>query len=339
MVSVKNFMTRQNFTVTEIKGATKIQSLVNSLTAAIGSGKYKPGDGLPSVNELSRISGYSRDTVVKAYHLLKERSLAESVPAKGFYVSGGSSTIFMLLDDFSAFKEQLYKAFRANIPGLWTVDLLFHHYNEKIFKHLILNALGRYSMYVIMNISNRSLHPVLSRIDPGRLLVLDMGSEENPGINYLLQDFDQAVTGCLEKGISFLEKYREIILIYSHQKTPHPPETVDAVREFCYMRNFGFTITPEFVESNLKKGQIYLVIKEDDLVDVVLACRRQNLKLGNDVGVLAYNDTPMKSIAGNGITSISVDFSEMGKKAALFVTKKQRLREIMPTSLIIRDSL
>jgi DNA-binding LacI/PurR family transcriptional regulator len=47
----------------------------------------------------------------------------------------------------------------------------------------------------------------------------------------------------------------------------------------------------------------------------------------------------MKAIAGNGITSISVDFSEMGKKAAVFVTKKQKIREIMPTSLIIRDSL
>jgi DNA-binding transcriptional regulator YhcF (GntR family) len=309
------------------------------LTAAIGSGKYKPGDGLPSVNELSRLSGYSRDTVVKAYHLLKERSLAESVPAKGFYVTGGSSSIFMLLDDFSAFKEQLYKAFRAHIPKLWTVDLLFHHYNDKVFEQLILNALGRYSMYVVMNISNRSLNPVLSRIDPGRLLILDMGSEETPGINYLLQDFDQAVTHCLEKSITFLEKYREIILVYSHQKTPHPPETVHAVREFCSTRNFGFSITPEFVESNLRNGQMYIVIKEDDLVEVVLACRRMNLKLGYDVGVLAYNDTPMKAIAGNGITAISVDFSEMGKKAAFFVTKKQKIREIMPTSLIIRDSL
>lgn len=339
MGSGKDLVTNQDFTVPEMRGMTKIQSLVNSLTGAIISGKYKPGDGLPSVNELSRLSGYSRDTVVKAYHLLKERSLVESVPAKGFYVTGGSSRIFMLLDDFSAFKEQLYKAFRANIPGLWTVDLLFHHYNDKIFGQLILNALGRYSMYVVMNISNRSLHPVLSRIDPGRLLVLDMGSDENPGINYLLQNFDQAVTGCLEGSISFLEKYREIILIYSHQKTPHPPETVLAVREFCSTRNFGFSTTPEFVESSLKKGQIYLVIKEDDLVDVVLACRRQNLKLGTDVGVLAYNDTPMKAIAGNGITSISVDFSEMGKKAAFFVTNKQKIREIMPTSLIIRESL
>jgi DNA-binding transcriptional regulator YhcF (GntR family) len=332
-------MEKDAFIVTESQGLTKIQSLLDSLTGAIASGKFSAGDKLPSVNELSRKSGFSRDTVVKAYHLLKERSLVESVPAKGFFVSGGSSRIFLLLDDFSAFKEQLYQAFRANIPKSWTVDLLFHHYNAKVFEQLVLNAAGRYNMYVVMNISNRSLHPVLSRIDPNKLLVLDMGSGEKTGTNYLLQNFDQSVQECLDKSISVLRKYREIILIYSGQKTPHPSETVKAVREFCQKRGFVFRVYPEFNEKNLKKGQMYMVIKESDLVEVVRSCRKKELTMGMDVGVLAYNDTPMKEIAGNGITTISVNFSEMGKKAAFFVTKKQKIREFLPTSLIIRHSL
>ncbi len=321
------------------KGSTKLQTLLNALTEAVESGKFPAGELLPSVNMLSRQTGYSRDTVVKAYRLLKERSLVESVPAKGFYVSGGSSRIFMLLDDFSAFKEQLYQAFRTSIPGSWTVDLLFHHYNEKIFKQLILNAAGRYSMYLVMNISNRSLHPVLSKIDPNKLLVLDMGSGEKPETNFLLQNFDQAVVRCLEESMPYLGKYNEIILIYARQKTPHPPETESAVREFCGKHGFAFSVFPGMEKSNLKKGQMYMVIKENDLVDVVRLCRQRNLTLGKDIGVLAYNETPMKEIAGNGITTISVNFREMGEKAAIFVTKKQKIREILPTSLIIRNSL
>jgi DNA-binding transcriptional regulator YhcF (GntR family) len=332
-------MENDAFIFTEYQGSTKIQSLLNSLTEAIVNGKFTAGRALPSINELARVSGYSKDTVVKVYHILKERSLVESVPAKGFFVTGQLSRVFMLLDDFSAFKEQLYQSFRANIPASWSVDLLFHHYNPSLFEQMVRNAAGRYSMYVIMNLSNRFLHPVLSKIDPNKLLILDMGTDEKSESNFLLQNFDQAVVDCLLKSISVLRKYNKFILIYSHQKTPHPPETEKALRRFCQTQGFEFSVCPEFDEKKLEKGQVYFVIKEDDLVEVVQSCDKHEFVLGREVGVLAYNDTPMKRIAGNGITTLSVDFREMGEKAAAFVTKKHKIREFLPTSLIIRNSL
>ena len=106
-------------------GVTKLQSLVDAINEAVSSGALKPGDSLPSVNEMSRFSGFSRDTVVKAYNILKQQQVVESTPAKGFFISGNSLRIFMLLDDFSAFKEQLYRAFRENLPSNYSVDLLF----------------------------------------------------------------------------------------------------------------------------------------------------------------------------------------------------------------------
>jgi DNA-binding LacI/PurR family transcriptional regulator len=72
---------------------------------------------------------------------------------------------------------------------------------------------------------------------------------------------------------------------------------------------------------------------------VVRACLQFNLTPGTDIGIIAYNDTPMKEIAANGITTISVDFSEMGKKAADFAVKGEKIQEILPTSLFIRNSL
>jgi len=325
--------------ITYNQGETKINLLVNALTGAMDNGTYVSGDALPSVNELSRISGFSRDTVVKAYRLLQERALVKSIPAKGFFVAGKTRRVFMLLDDFSAFKEQLYQAFRSDIPKTWMVDLLFHHYNENIFKQVILNAIGRYGVYVIMNLSNRELHPVLARIPTNQLLILDMGTAERQDVSCLLQNFDEAVNKCLEESLPLLRKYEELVLIYSHQKTPHPADTVKAVEKFCSGNGFGFTLQPEPDLRSIKKGQIYLVIKENDLVDVVLACRRQNLLLGSDVGIIAYNDTPMKEIAGNGITTISVNFTEMGRKAAFFASNGEKIQEILPTSLLIRNSL
>lgn len=72
--------------IDESAGQTKLQQLVHSITEAISSGLLKVGDLLPSVNQLSRESGFSRDTVFKAYNILKKRNMVESAPQKGYYV-------------------------------------------------------------------------------------------------------------------------------------------------------------------------------------------------------------------------------------------------------------
>jgi hypothetical protein len=47
----------------------------------------------------------------------------------------------------------------------------------------------------------------------------------------------------------------------------------------------------------------------------------------------------MKEIVEGGVTVISTDFNKMGELAAKFVKNKQKLQEILPTSLILRRSL
>ena len=325
--------------IRESQGTTKLQSLIDSIYEAIATENLKPGDTLPSVNELSRLSGFSRDTVVKAYNILKQQSVIESTPAKGFFLSSSSQRVFMLLDDFSAFKEQLYRAFRSNLPQKYSVDLLFHHYNAKVFEQLVSQAIGRYSMYVIMNINNKKLHPVLLKIDPDRLLVLDMGNETDTRNNYLLQNFEVAVTNCLSQSLDLLLKYKEFVFIYSRQKTPHPPETEAALRHFCKVHGLGFHVMAEVHPECMIAGQVYFVITESDLVQALKGCREKGLSLGSELGIIAFNDTPMKEIAGNGITVISVDFNEMGRKAAAFVKNKQKVTEVLPSKLIVRGSL
>ena len=332
-------MKRLNLPTGDSPNATKIQQLINSVTEAISTGKLAPGNALPSVNDMSRQSGFSRDTVFKAYNILKKRSVIESTPTKGYFVASESFRVMMLLDDFSAFKEQLYRSFRENLPETYSVDLLFHHYNEGVFEQLVQNSLGRYSMYVVMNLNNRKLHPSLSKIDSNKLLVLDMGNGDRPETNFLLQNFDSALTNCLEEGWHLLQKYEEFVLIYSPHRTPHPEEIQLAFRQFCAKHGIACRVDREFDSSRLRERQAYLVVCESDLVQVWKACRHRDFSPGRQIGVIAYNDTPMKEIVGNGITVISTDFGEMGKKAAIFVKSKQKIREVLPTSLIIRESL
>jgi DNA-binding transcriptional regulator YhcF (GntR family) len=325
--------------INESSGQTKLQHLVHSITEAISNGQLKVGDTLPSVNQLSSESGFSRDTVFKAYNILKQRNIIESAPQKGYYVASESFKVFMLLDDFSAFKEQLYQSFRQNLPDSYSVDLLFHHYNPEVFRQLIENSLGRYSMYIVMNINHKNIDPILEKIDPNKLLILGMGRPNNEKYNFLLQDFGKSVELCLAESLDQLQKYNELILVYEEISTPHPPETVSAVRSFCKRNKLQFRNDKQLNEAEIKTGQVYFVIRDSDLVQVIKTCRVKQLTLGKDVGVLSYNDTPMKQIVGGGVTVISTDFDKMGELAAEFVKNKQKIAQVLSTSLILRDSL
>jgi DNA-binding transcriptional regulator YhcF (GntR family) len=332
-------MSEFQFHIDESAGQTKLQQLVHSITEAISNGKLKVGEVLPSVNQLSSESGFSRDTVFKAYNILKKRNIIESAPQKGYYVSSESFKVFMLLDDFSAFKEQLYQSFRQNLPDSYSVDLLFHHYNTGVFRQLIQSSLGRYSLYVVMNINHKNIDPILEKIDANKLLILGMGNPENSKLNYLLQDFGKSVQECLAEGLEQLRKYDELIFVYEEKSTAHPVETVSAVRSFCKKNQIQFRNSKQLNQLEIKKGQVYFVIRDSDLVQVIKTCRTKQLTLGIDVGVISYNDTPMKQIVGGGISVISTNFEKMGELAAGFVKNKQKIREILPTKFIQRESL
>ena len=317
---------------------TKLQQLIHAVSEAINLGILKEGDFLPSVNQLSKDGGISRDTIFKAYTILKQRSIISSTPTKGYFVTSESYKVFVLLDDFSAFKEQLYKSLRNNLPDNYSVDLLFHHYNPEIFNQLILNSLGRYSMYIVMNIDHRNMEDVVRKIDPKKLLLLDMGRDPKDEISYLTQNFNQAVYDCLNSGLELIQKYQEFILVFP-QNTPHPSDTIDAFNRFCNDHQLKHTVLDNIDNREVQPGQAYLVIKDSDLVKIVKDCKKNDYKIGSEIGIISYNDTPMKEIVGAGITVISTDFVRMGKDCANFIVSKEKVSEVMPTNLIVRGSL
>jgi DNA-binding transcriptional regulator YhcF (GntR family) len=331
-------MAKFSFKFDKGSSQTKLQQLIHAVTEAIHLGILKEGDFLPSVNQLNKDSGISRDTVFKAYTNLKKRSIISSTPTKGYFVAAESFKVFVLLDDFSAFKEQFYQSFRASLPANYSVDLLFHHYNPDIFDQLILNSLGRYSMYVIMNINNKGLEDVVRKIDPKKLLILDMGADPRNEISSLTQDFNLAVYNCLMSGLDLLKKYKEFILVFP-EDTPHPDETIGAFNRFCGDKELQHTVLENIDDREVQPGQAYLVIKDSDLVKIVKDCKRNGYQIGSEVGIISYNDAPMKEIVGSGITVISTDFIRMGRDCANYIVTKNHINDVIPTQLIIRGSL
>jgi DNA-binding transcriptional regulator YhcF (GntR family) len=317
---------------------TKKRHLVDALSNAISQGKYKPGHPLPSVNQLSKKYDLSRDTVFKAYRELKLHGIIDSTPAKAYHVMNVTNKVLLMLDVYSPFKDVLYNAFVSNLPKNYKVDLVFHFYNERLFETVINDSLGRYNYYVIMNFNNEFLHESIRRIDPGKLLLLDLGDFNKSKYPFICQDFGRSVYECLAKNISLLKKYKKLV-VFLPDESEHPKILIRYIKKLSRDLELNTEVIKSMPAPGLTKGTAYLVIQQKDLVNMVKQCRFEKLRIGSDVGLIGYNDTPMYEIIENGITVISTDFALMGWRSSEFVKTRQDVKEIIPARMIVRGSL
>lgn len=191
--------------------STKVKQLSDLIEQDILVGKYRTDTSLPSINALSKTYHVSRDTVFKAFADLRERKLIDSTPGKGYYVTNRKEKIFLLLDEYSPFKNTLYNSFVKKLSVSYKVDLWFHQYNEHIFNTILCEAIGRYNYYVVMNFDNEKFSPLFDKIPSSRLLLLDFGKFEKGNHSYICQNFDDAFYKALTQLTARLERYRKIV--------------------------------------------------------------------------------------------------------------------------------
>lgn len=317
---------------------TKVKQLADTISQAISMNEYKTGDSLPSINQLSVRYSVSRDTVFKAFMDLRERGLIDSTPGKGYYVTNKLKNILLLLDEYTPFKDVLYNSFINRLSINYKVDLLFHQYSERLFNTIIRESTGRYNKYIVMNFDNERFNKNLSKIDPSKLLLLDFGKFDKRGYSYLCQDFDQSFYDALSSLNGKLKKYRRLILIL-RKNSKHPKSSQQYFKKFCEDYGFACEIKEDTTEIQMEKGDVYIVIKQQDVVDIIKQGRVTDLKFGKDIGLIAYNDIPSYEVIDEGITSLTIDWSLMGNKAAEFVLLNNTIQEYLPTEVRLRSSL
>ncbi len=66
---------------------------------------------------------------------------------------------------------------------------------------------------------------------------------------------------------------------------------------------------------SIKECQVFINLMENDLMILIEKILTTKMKVGKYVGVISYNETPLKKIILNGITTISTDFQMMGEKS------------------------
>jgi DNA-binding LacI/PurR family transcriptional regulator len=293
---------------------------------------------LPSVNDLVKNASLSRDTVFKAYSELKSRGIVESVPNRGYFVSKQLNRVLLFLDTFKAYKEVLYDGFRSNLPDNISVDLMFHHYNFRVFESIINDSIGKYSHYIIMNFDHPRMKKVINKIPAEKLLVVDWNIHAGKNHSFVCQDFGQSVYDNLQSVVTRIKKYKRFILLYPKEWTFHPKETITNFERFCTDNNIHYKTEYNIQSVDIKKGDLYLLVSDRTLTRLLDQSHDKKLRIGDDVGIISYNETPMKKYIKEGITALSTNFYEMGRLAAYYVLNPGEMKQVVPTQLIERKS-
>ena len=318
--------------------STKVQQLAEYIQDAIAANELKVGDKIPSINHLSRQFSISRDTVFKALSDLRARGVIDAIHGKNFYVASQTRNILLLLDEYSPFKEILHTMLVSRLPVTYKIDLWFHQYNEHLFNNIILESIGRYHKYLVMNYDNEKFSDVLSKIDRKKLLLLDFGKFDKDGYSYVCQDFDNGLYDALASIKSELNKYKKLVFVFN-KFHKHPQSSKIAFSNFCLDNHFEFGILDEIQErAVIQEDYFYLVIKQEDIVKIVKQGHASGLKPGRDYGLLAYNENPFFEVIENGISSIGIDWQEMGRIAADFVLNHYSVQSYLPTVIKKRGS-
>lgn len=322
-------------------GIPKYKQIVSSVEDALVSGELKKGDNLPSINKIRKKFSLSRDTVLTAFNELKARGIVESISGKGYYVKsehiGVTQKIFLLFDELNAFKEDLYNSFIENLGDNTQVDIFFHHFNYDVFKKLIYDNLGNYNYYVIMPANLSNTKTVLDKLPSDKVYILDQTNEELKQYPAIYQNFENDIYNSLKQSLPLLNKYEKIVLFFPDKKQPLGMLT--GFQKFRKETNFPNEIINTLEGKEPKKGEVYIVLDDQSLIVIIKKIFDNNLILGKDVGLISYNDTLLKEIVEGGITTISTDFKQMGRRLAQMVLNKEQLQIENTNNLIIRNSL
>jgi DNA-binding transcriptional regulator YhcF (GntR family) len=324
----------------------KYLQLANSIIKAIGEGKIRKDEILPSINELSFEFEISRDTAEKGYKYLKKIGVLGSVPGKGYFVQDNNVKqplkIFLLFNKLSPHKKIIYDAFVTTLGEMASIDFYIYNNDFDFFKRLIQNTNKEYTHYVIIPHfldGGENAHDVINTIPPNKLILLDKlvpGISGNYGAVY--ENFEKDLYGALEQALPHLTKYHTIKIIVPFY-TYHPQEILKGFARFCQQYAFNYKVVHNIANEPIKEGEAYINLMEDDLVILIEKILATKMKLGKHVGVISYNETPLKKIILNGITTISTDFQLMGQRTAELILERSLQHVEIPFALTLRASL
>lgn len=336
----------RHVTIDDYSATPKYQQLANAIIHAVKTGKIAEQEILPSINELSFEFAISRDTAEKGYKHLKKIGLLGSVPGKGYFIKSAlidqQLKIFLLFNKLSAHKKIIYDSFAGALGELASIDFYVYNNDLALFKKLIQNRKENYTHYVIIPHflkGEESAYEIVNALDKSKLILLDKLLPNVKGeYGAVYENFESDIYEALHQALPQLGKYHTLKIIFP-EHTYFPQEIITGFIRFCQEFAFNYHIVHSLQQDPMAQGEVYISLMEDDLVMLIERIISKQWMVGKDIGVISYNETPLKKIILNGITTISTDFKMMGEKAARLVLENSTAHVAAPFYLTLRSSL
>jgi DNA-binding transcriptional regulator YhcF (GntR family) len=321
----------------EIKKESQIpvyKQIIHFIQELITSGKYKKGDFLPSMHELSDELEISKETVKKAYYILRDKGMIKSVQGKGFYITDNEdkrNKILVLFDKISTYKQVLFKSFADTIGNTADISINLHNQDVTLFERFIDENLDKFDYFLITphfsllpDIQKRAVKAI-KKIPNRKLLLVDRYIKELPG-NYgaVFQDFEQDVYDGLSQGIDVLKKFN-ILNVITMPGSMYGSLIEKGIHKFCVENDINYRIYKNFDPGIIHKQEAYLILNSQldvELIELIKIAKMKSCIIGKDIGIISYNESLINQIILDGLTVISTDFNQMGELAAKMILEK-----------------
>jgi DNA-binding transcriptional regulator YhcF (GntR family) len=325
-----------------IPSNSKHEQIVNGILNAINEKLILQGDMLPSVNVMIRETGYARETIAKAYTHLKDKGIIASKNRLGYYVANNDTEqqikVALLMYGYDTFQEIFYTNFREELGERVHLNVYFHHNNIEIFETIIDHIKGSYGMYVVSPIPHPKTPELLKNIPLNKFLMFDRFEQLEGEYSFVTQEFEHSAYKAFSQLSGAIKKFDEILFCYKPSSVI-PIEILKGFKKFLKDYDINGQTQHGYKYGEIQTGKVYFTMDNAELFALIKECKEKKLIIGSDIGILSHNDEPVKEIVGDGITTFSTDFAEMGRKAAKFVLTRDKIQEVIPTVLIRRNSL
>ena len=342
----KRFQTIDVISIDEFSSTPKYQQLINSIVEGIQKNKLKKGSVMPSINEISFEFNIARVTVEKGYNHLRNMGVLDSVPGKGYFIKSTETSqnlkIFLLFNKLSTHKKIIYDSFVEAVGEQAAIDFYIYNNDCNLFKRLIENRKEGYTHYVIIPHfidGEDTAYDILNTIHKDKLILLGKLVPQVTGeYGAVYENFEKDIYDALLQARIQLSKYHTLKLIFP-ENSYFPQEIIKGFENFCRDYAFAHHVVHFIADEPIAEGEAYINLMEDDLVILIDKIIAQNLRLGEQVGIISYNETPLKRLILNGLSTISTDFKQMGRSTAELVRSKSKSHIENPFYLTLRNSI
>lgn len=325
----------------------KYVQLVNGFISAIEQGHITKGDLLPSINDLSCALEISRNTIERVYAELKKSGIVNSVPGKGVFVHDTDFKrplkILLLFNKLSSHKKLMYDSMVEHLGSEAAIDFYIYNNDFSLFKKILAEKLSYdYSKFVIVPhfIDNEEkANDIINLIPKDKLVLCDKLLPEIKGeYAAVYEDFEYDIYMALSQLIDQLIKYKIIKIIFP-KNSYYSRGIINGFRDFCIDKSFEYQIIDSMENEIILPGTVYINLMEDDLVLLLSKIMDLKLQIGKDIGLISYNETAIKKLILDGLTTISTDFRLLGLKTAEMILSNERTHFAVPFTVNSRNSL